>query len=119
MSTNRHLQRIKAVKEIFSQEFSKGQKYDSEITSVVMSNLDQIDKFIVQAAPSWPIDKINKLDLAVLRLAVFELLIEKENPPKVVVNEAVEIAKEFGSQSSPGFINGVLGKLITEYGIET
>lgn len=119
MSTNRHLQRIKAVKEIFSQEFSTDQKFDSEITSKVISHLDQIDKLIVQAAPAWPIEKINKLDLAILRLAVFELLIEQNNPPKVVVNEAVEIAKEFGSDASPGFINGALGKLISDNNIKT
>lgn len=119
MSTNRHLQRIKAVKEIFSLEFSEHQKYESDITSQVISELPEIDQYITQAAPSWPIDKINKLDLAVLRLAVFELLIDKKNPPKVVVNEAVEIAKEFGSDASPGFINGALGKLITDNNILT
>lgn len=119
MSTNRHLQRIKAVKEIFSLEFSEHQKYEAEMTSQVIASLPEIDQHITQAAPSWPIDKINKLDLAVLRLAVFELLIEKKNPPKVIVNEAVEIAKEFGSESSPAFINGALGKLINDNNIQT
>lgn len=117
--SNRHLQRIKSIKEIFSQEFNSDQKYESEITEHVLSNLEEIDKLIIKAAPAWPIDKINKLDLSVLRLAVFELLIEKNTPPKVIVDEAVELAKEFGSESSPGFINGVLGKLITEYNIKT
>ena len=62
--------------------------------------------------------KINGIDLAILRQAVYELMIEKEIPPKVVVDEAVEIAKEYGSESSPGFINGALGKLITDQNIQ-
>ena len=68
--------------------------------------------YIRKAAPEFPIEKINKVDLAILRLAVYELFFEKSAPPKVVVDEAIELAKEYGSETSGGFVNGALGKLI-------
>jgi N utilization substance protein B len=55
---------------------------------------------------------LNKIDLAILRLAVFELIIENSQPPKVIIDEAVELAKEFGSESSSKFVNGVLGTIL-------
>lgn len=86
----------------------------SETAKQVIKNLKSIDKLIKQSAPSWPVAQINKIDLCILRLAVFELAISKEAPYKVVVDEAVELAKKFGSESSPAFINGALGKLIID-----
>ncbi len=77
-----------------------------------MSNLDFIDKEITSSAPEWPLERINKIDLAILRLAVYELLIQKKEPPKVIIDEAVELAKEFGSENSAAFINGVLGNIL-------
>ncbi len=65
---------------------------------------------ISTAAPQWSIDKLNKIDLAILWLAIYELE-NKDTPPKVVIDEAVELAKEFGSESSSSFINGVLGTI--------
>ena len=71
-----------------------------------------LDEKIKDAAPEFPINKINKVDLAILRLATYELLITKKEPPKVIVDEAIELAKEYGGENSPGFINGALGKII-------
>ncbi|MBI1982106.1 MAG: transcription antitermination factor NusB, partial [Candidatus Levybacteria bacterium] len=65
------------------------------------------------AAPEFPIGKINKVDLAVLRLAVFELLVERKEPQKVIIDEAIELAKEYGGETSPSFINGALGNILT------
>ena len=70
-----------------------------------------IEKKIAVAAPEFSIDKINKTDLAILRLAVYELLVEKKQPPKVIIDEAIELAKEYGGDSSPAFINGALGNI--------
>lgn len=73
-----------------------------------------LDTKIQSAAPEWPLDKIAKIDLAILRLAVYELVIEKKEPPKVIIDEAVEIAKQFGNENSAKFVNGVLGTILKE-----
>ena len=78
----------------------------------IIEKFDVIDSKIKEIAPEFPIDKINKVDLSILRLAIYELQFEKETPEKVVIDEAIELAKEFGGDSSPGFVNGALGKLI-------
>ena len=122
MKTNkdpRHLERIAVMQELFAWEFQKGTKLSHQTAQEISSHTPEIDTFINEAAPTWPIEKINKIDLAVLRQAVFELMFAKKTPPKVVVDEAVEIAKEYGSDSSPSFINGALGKLISDHKIET
>lgn len=72
-----------------------------------------IDDVIGQLAPEWPLQQISAVDRNVLRIAVYELLFSPEIPPKVAINEAVEVAKLFGSESSPRFVNGVLGSLVT------
>jgi N utilization substance protein B len=81
------------------------------IAKGVIENLDKIDKVIKKAAPDWPLDKIALTDRNVLRIGLYELMFadKEEVPPKVAINEAVEIAKNFGGASSPKFINGVLG----------
>ena len=78
----------------------------------IVGALPAIDEQIRVAAPEWPIDKIAKIDLAVLRLAVFELTIEKKEPPKVIIDEAIELSKEFGNEHSGQFVNGVLGTIL-------
>jgi N utilization substance protein B len=78
----------------------------------ILPTLPDIDERIRIAAPEWPVDKIAKIDLAVLRLAVFELTIEKKEPPKVVIDEAIELAKEYGNDHSSKFVNGVLGTIL-------
>lgn len=114
----RHLQRIKLIQELFAWDFKKDQMPTDEVGKKILDDLGSIDEMVQSSAPSWPLDKINKVDLAVLRLAVFELVFDKKNPPKVIVDEAVELAKEFGGQSSPSFVNGALGKLIVDKGID-
>jgi len=77
----------------------------------VVANLDGVDKIIAQHATEWPIDQITLVDRNVLRIGIYELLFLKEVPPKVAINEAVELAKTFGGESSGKFLNGVLGTL--------
>lgn len=99
------------MKDLFSQSFRE-QTFSHSETHEVLSHQKQIDHLITQAAPLWPIDKIAKIDLAILRLAIYELLIEKKNPPKVTIDEAVELAKEFGGDGGAPFVNGVLGTIV-------
>lgn len=112
----RHKKRIHQMQELFSWDFKKERSGKSEVDQII-SNLDKIDDKIVKAAPTWPITKINRIDLAILRLSLFELLLSKDAPPKVIIDEAVELAKEYGGDSSPAFVNGVLGKVIELEGI--
>lgn len=107
----RHKERIKIVQELFAWDFSKENNVENPKAKEIVDQLDKIDMKIGIAAPLWPIDKINKMDLAILRLAVYELG-EKKVPEKVILDEAIELAKEFGSESSPSFVNGALGKLL-------
>lgn len=72
----------------------------------------QLDELISKHAPDWPIDQISVIDRNILRIAMWEFSISKETPVKVAINEAVELAKKFGSDSSPRFINGVLGSIV-------
>ena len=68
-----------------------------------------IDAIITQCAPEWPLSQINRVDLAILRLGLYELKYTPKTPPKVVIDEAVELAKRYGSENSASFTNGVLG----------
>jgi N utilization substance protein B len=77
----------------------------------VEKHLEEIDKIIVDTAPEWPIDQITVVDRNILRLGIYELLLSHEVPPKVAINEAVELGKAFGGESSGKFVNGVLGTL--------
>jgi N utilization substance protein B len=77
----------------------------------VIRNMEDIDRNIQNFAPAWPVGQIPKIDRNILRLAIFEILLDNKVPVKVSVNEAVELAKMFGSDSSPKFINGVLGSV--------
>jgi len=106
----RHTKRQKLVEDLFKLEFHK-QRILPE-TKLIVAEKEKIDKAIEKSAPEFPINKINRTDLAILRLAVYELLIEKQQPPKVIIDEAVELAKEYGGDTSPAFINGVLGNII-------
>lgn len=106
----RHLRRQKIVEDLFKLEFHK-QKV-GETARNILENKGEIDKIILGSAPEFPIEKINRVDLAILRLAVYELSIEKIAPPSVIIDEAIELAKEYGGDTSPSFINGALGNLI-------
>ncbi len=105
----RHKKRQKIVESLFKIDFHK--QIVNNDTKAVLRQKDFIDKKIENAAPEFSIDKINKVDLAILRLAVYELLVEKTQPVKVVIDEAIELAKEYGGDSSPSFVNGALGNI--------
>jgi len=79
----------------------------------VLQNKEEIDSNIQRFAPAWPIQQIPVVDRNILRLAIFEILLDNEVPVKVAINEAVELAKTFGSDNSPKFVNGVLGSIST------
>lgn len=83
--------------------------YIHEVVRGAVAQAEEIDKKIEAVAPEWPIAQISPIDKAVLRVAIFELLYANEVPPKVAINEAVELAKMFGGENSSKFINGVLG----------
>ena len=106
----RHKKRQKNIEDLFKIEFIK-QKVNKDVEEL-LKHKDEIDKLIESSATQFPLKKINKVDLAILRLAVYELKVVKKEPPKVVVDEAIELAKEYGNDSSPAFINGALGKLL-------
>lgn len=78
----------------------------------VLENREEIDKIVMTFAPSWPIQQMAVVDRNILRVAIFEIVLGGETPPKVAINEAVELAKVFASDSSPKFVNGVLGSVM-------
>ena len=97
-----------------SQEFSLSpSEYDFALilTKGVLENSRQIDQLISEHAPEWPLDQVAVIDRNILRIALWEVAYYKKTPLKVGINEAVELAKLFGTDSSPRFINGVLGSL--------
>lgn len=116
-SDPRHQKRIHLMQQLFSWQ-ANPRKPSDEISKII-AHLETIDEKIAQAAPVWPIGQINKIDLAILRLSCFELLLERQAPPKVVIDEAVELAKEYGAEKSPALVNGVLGKLVEIEKIDT
>ncbi len=107
----RHKKRQRLIEELFKLDFHK--QPVSPITREIYSHITDVDTRIQKSASEFPIDKINKVDLAILRLAVYELVIEKKEPPKVIIDEAIELAKEYGGDTSPAFINGALGNIIS------
>ncbi len=89
-----------------------------KIVNGVMNKINDLDDIIEKAAPKWPIEQVTLIDRNVLRVGIFELLFGdyKEVPPKVAINEAIEVAKSFGGEQSGKFINGVLGTIYKEIG---
>ena len=137
MSANRHLGRIVALQTLYEEDFRREVedpnleldevlernigRYDetiedkSFITELVHgthSRQSELDDIIRPVAPEWPIEQIARMDRVILRIGVYELLFEEGVPPKVVINEAVELAKAFGGDNSSKFINGVLGTIL-------
>ena len=95
-------------------EFGGGdaeKEFASALVKGVLDNMEKIDAVIKEYAPDWPIDQITPVDRNILRLGVFELAVSREVPPKVAINEAIELAKSYGGQSSGKFVNGVLGSV--------
>lgn len=85
--------------------------YAREMVKGVMQNKEAIDQRIKEFAPAWPLKQISLVDRNILRLAIFEILLDNKMPVKVAINEAVELAKAFGSNNSSKFVNGVLGSV--------
>lgn len=108
----RHIKRQKTVKNLFRWSFQSKQKIENKLAKSILDRQKKIDKIIAESAPDWPIEQINRIDLAILRLAVYELVIVKKEPPKVIIDEAVELAKRYGSEKSSSFVNGVLGTIL-------
>ncbi len=129
---NRHLSRTIAMQSLYEWDFNERQQPLRDITDHnikqfapglddpafifdlvkgVSDNMPRIDEIITQTAPEWPLDQITVVDRNILRLGIFELMFAKQVPPKVAINEAVELGKAFGGESSGKFINGVLGTL--------
>ena len=87
-------------------EFARG------LLDGIFANAAEIDKIIAEFAPGWPISQMAVVDRNILRMAIYEIMVSEETPPRVAVNEAVELAKAFGGDSAPRFINGVLGSVM-------
>ena len=87
--------------------------FTRELINGVVNNRQKIDEYIQRFAPAWPIEQLPVVDKSILRLAIYEVLLDNKVPTKVAINEAVELAKIFGSENSAKFINGVLGAAST------
>ncbi len=82
-----------------------------QLVTGVIQNKEKIDQHIRSFAPVWPVEQLPVIDRNILRVAIFEILLDNKVPVKVAINEAVELAKTFGSENSPKFVNGVLGSV--------
>jgi len=83
----------------------------TELVNGVLDHREEIDQNIQQFAPAWPLKQMSVVDRNILRLAIFEIILHRKVPIRVAINEAVELAKAFGSDNSPKFVNGVLGSV--------
>src|SRR3989339_1303865 len=132
---NRHLARTIALQTLFEWDFLNGKKnvegifkyikeefapdFDDQGFSLnliknITAHKKELDNIIVSFAPEWPIDQITVTDRNVLRIGIYELKMNPDIPPKVAINEAIELAKAFGGDSSGKFVNGVLGSIYKE-----
>lgn len=139
MASNRHLGRIIALQTLYEEEFRlDADDKDFDLKAVLARNIarykdmvddtefitklvtgvslqkDQLDATLQPVAPEWPIDQIARMDRIILRIGLYELENDQGVPPKVVINEAVELAKAFGGDNSSKFVNGVLGTLLRQ-----
>ncbi|MEX0881491.1 MAG: transcription antitermination factor NusB [Candidatus Saccharimonadales bacterium] len=137
MSANRHLGRIVALQTLYEEDFRRElddktfslsnvlkrnvKRYeetvdDTKFIELLVKGVDSkqkaIDDVIRPVAPEWPIEQIARMDRVILRIGVYELMFEDGVPPKVAINEAVELAKAFGGENSSKFVNGVLGTVL-------
>jgi N utilization substance protein B len=93
----------------------EGVAFATALVNGVLSCIPSLDAIIRKHAPEWPVDQLAIVDRNILRMALYELLHEQDVPIKVAVNEAVELAKAFGSDTAPRFVNGVLGAFLQEH----
>jgi N utilization substance protein B len=144
MASNRHLGRIVALQTLYEQDFRREAndvsfdlgvvlkrniaRYESTVDDVffieelvkgVAKYEAELDDELRPLAPEWPIEQIARMDRVVLRMGLYELKYTKDVPPKVVINEAVELAKAFGGDNSSKFVNGVLGTALKQQTGET
>lgn len=117
----RHNEMLAGIIEKNIKEFGPGiedTKFVSDLVDGVLSKIEELDKIIEKAAPQWPLEQIAIVDRNVLRLGIYELLFgnRDEVPPKVAINESIELAKTFGGDASGKFVNGVLGTIYREIG---
>jgi N utilization substance protein B len=89
----------------------EAEAFARELVRGVLDEQERIDEVIRTTAPAWPLEQIAAIDRNILRLAIYEILIDNRVPMRAAINEAVELAKEFGGETSPKFINGVLGSV--------
>ena len=95
------------------EKYAEAQTLTTTLVHGVQEHQERLDELIRQYAPEWPLDQLAAIDRNILRIAIYELVIDRTAPVKVAINEAVELAKTFGTDSTPRFINGVLGTLAT------
>jgi transcription antitermination protein NusB len=110
----RPLDEMDAVLDTTIEKFGAGledKTFVHQIIYGVRQNLEAIDKLIIAAAPEWPLEQITPIDRNILRIGIFELKYSQDIPPKVAINEAIELAKKFGGESSGKFVNGVMGTI--------
>lgn len=131
MASQRHLSRIAVIQTLFAYEFRGGElsevlaymakeftpklqntEFASELVTGINKNLSELHRIIEEHAPEWPIEKIARIDRAILELGVFELKYRADIPPVVSINEAIEVAKDFGEVNASKFINGVLSSVM-------
>ncbi len=117
----RHKLRQKIVQNLFSFEFNHNlskfphnEKEVAEKTKAILKKLNEIDNYIQKYAKKFPIDKIAKVDLAILRLGIYEILYDENIPDKVAIDEAVILAKELGAEKAYAFVNAILEKVYKE-----
>jgi N utilization substance protein B len=118
---NRDESKVKEIVDKNIEEFGVGLENTDFILRLVrgvVENLPKLDKIIEKSAPEWPLEQITIIDRNILRMGLYELLFgdRKEVPPKVAINEAIELAKGFSGESSGKFVNGVLGTVYREIG---
>lgn len=112
-----HNNELAEIASFIRHEFASGLEDDSFMNGVirgVLAHVEDINGLIVRFAPQWPLEQITRVDRNVLRVGIFELKFAKDIPSKVAINEAVELAKTFGGESSSRFVNGVLGSVYSE-----
>lgn len=107
-----------AIIENVMQEFGAGiedtREYVTKTVTGILDHIDEIDAIIQKYAPNWPISEMSIVDRNILRLGVFELKLSDHIPPKVAINEAIELAKSYGGPSSGKFVNGILGAMYND-----
>lgn len=110
-SVEEHKEQIEVYLEALKGVTDKEHAYMSKKTQAIFDLMEELDAKISDAATGWNLNRIGKAELAILRLAVYEMQYDNDIPVKVAINEAVELAKTYGNDNSPKFVNGVLAKL--------